>query len=126
MRKGKRGMDPLRFNLSTRQMQAVFHATSDLSRETGPWYPLDRTLPGTQSWFGCVREEKTFLPLWGIEQGPFGPSNKSLYTIATNKMAIMFYSNGTGRRGESAGKKRKQGMNSSRDRMKRRGEREKK
>jgi hypothetical protein len=65
---------------------------------------LDRTLPGTHSRFGCVREEKKFLLLWGIEQGSFGPSNKSLITIATNKMAIMFYSNGTGIRGESAGK----------------------
>jgi hypothetical protein len=97
-------MDPLRFKLSTRQKQAVFHATSDLSRETGPSYPLNSTVPGTHSRFGCVREEKKYLLHWGIEQGSFGPSNKSLITIATIKMAIMFCSNGTGIRGENAAK----------------------
>jgi len=93
MHMGIRGMDPLRFKLSTRQTQAVFHATSDLPRETGSGYHLDRTLPGTHCWFGCVREEKKLLLLWGLERGSFGPSNKSLITITRNKTAITFYSN---------------------------------
>lgn len=32
-------MDPLRFKLSTRETQALFNATSDLPRETGPSIP---------------------------------------------------------------------------------------
>ena len=93
MHMGITGMDPLCFKLSTRQTQAVFHATFDLPRETGPGYHLDWTLPGNHCWFGCVREEKQLLLLWGLEQGSFGPSNKSLITIATSKMTITFHGN---------------------------------
>jgi hypothetical protein len=37
-----------------------------------------------------------------FNQVPFGPSNKSLITIVTKKMAMMIYINGPGRRGETA------------------------